>query len=476
MSPTYYLAVDIGASSGRHIIGYLENGQIKIREVYRFVNRLYKRNGSLCWDFELLFTEILNGLKKCKEENMVPVSMGIDTWGVDFVLLDENDKVLGDTVGYRDPRTEGIADEILKIVPEEELYGRTGIQRASFNTINQLWAIKKKNPEYLAAAKRFLMTPEYFNFLLTGKAMNEYTIASTTQMVDAKKATWDFELMEKLGYPTAIFGKLNAPGTSVGHFKKEIAEAVGFDCEVVLPCTHDTGSAVVSLPMAEGDSGFDSVFISSGTWSLVGAERVEPDCSVKSMKLNFSNEGGYDLRYRYLKNIMGLWMIQSVKRELAEQGESYSFDQLCDMAKAEADFPSVLDVDSTIFLAPDCMRDAIVDYCRKTGQKVPENNGQILSAIYKSLAGTYARVADDLEELTGSRFHSIKLVGGGCHDDYLSQLTANLSGRKVYAGPSEATSLGNLCVQMIKAGELENLRHAREKIHDSFAIKEFTKQ
>ncbi len=475
MSLNYYLAVDIGASSGRHIIGYMENGQIKIKEMYRFVNRLYKKNGYLCWDFDLLFTEILNGLKKCREENMIPVSMGIDTWGVDFVLLDENDKVIGDTVGYRDPRTEGAAEEIFSLIPEEELYARTGIQKVNFNTVNQLWAIKKKNPEYLKAAKRFLMVPEYFNFLLTGRAMNEYTNASTTQMVNAKKATWDFELMEKLGYPTHIFGKLNAPGTSVGCFKKEIVDTVGFDCEVVLPASHDTASAVVSLPMGKDDSGFDSVFISSGTWSLVGIERVEPDCSVKSMKLNFTNEGGYDLRYRYLKNIMGLWMIQSVKRELADKGETYTFDQLCDMAQAEADFPSVLDVDSQVFMAPESMLEAIVEYCRKTGQKVPENNGQILAAIYKSLAGAYARIANDLEDLTGTRFHSIKLVGGGCHDDYLNRLTAQLSGRKVYAGPSEATSIGNLCVQMIKAGELENLRHAREKIHDSFAIKEYTK-
>ena len=475
MACNYYLAVDIGASSGRHIIGYLENGLIKTKEMYRFTNRLYKKNGYLCWDFELLFTEILNGLKKCKEENMIPSSMGIDTWGVDFVLLDENNKVIGDTVSYRDPRTKGADEEIFKIVPEEELYARTGIQRVDFNTINQFWAIKKNHPEYFERAKRFLMTPEYFNFLLTGVCMNEYTNASTTQMVNAKKATWDFELMEKLGYPTSIFGKLNSPGTSVGMFKKEIVEMVGFDCEVVLPCTHDTGSAVLSLPMGKGDSGFDSVFISSGTWSLVGIERSEPDCSAQSMKLNFSNEGGYDLRYRYLKNIMGLWMIQSVKRELEEKGEKYTFDELCDMAIAEEGFPSRLDVDSTIFLAPDSMIEAIKDYCAKTSQKVPENNGQLLSAIYQSLAGTYARVADDLEKMTGTKFHSIKIVGGGCNDEYLSRLTARLSGRKVYAGPKEATSIGNLCAQMIKAGELENLRHAREKIHDSFAVKEYAK-
>ena len=474
MACNYYLAVDIGASSGRHIIGYLENGLIKTKEMYRFTNRLYKKNGYLCWDFDLLFTEILNGLKKCREENMIPTTMGIDTWGVDFVLLDENNKVIGDTVAYRDPRTKGADEEIFKLVPEEELYGRTGIQRVDFNTINQFWAIKKTNPEYFERAKRFLMTPEYFNFLLTGVCMNEYTNASTTQMVDAKKATWDFELMEKLGYPTSIFGKLNSPGTSVGMFKKEIVEMVGFDCEVVLPCTHDTGSAVLSLPMGKGDSGFDSVFISSGTWSLVGIERSEPDCSVESMKLNFSNEGGYDLRYRYLKNIMGLWMIQSVKRELEEKGEKYTFDELCDMAIAEESFSSKLDVDSTIFLAPDSMIEAIKDYCRNTSQKVPENVGQILSAIYQSLAGTYARVADDLEKMTGTKFHSIKIVGGGCNDEYLSRLTARISGRKVYAGPKEATSIGNLCAQMIKAGELENLRHAREKIHDSFSVKEYT--
>lgn len=475
MSCNYYLAVDIGASSGRHILGYMENGKIKIQEVYRFSNRLYKRNGHLCWDLELLFCEILNGLKKCKEIGCVPVSMGIDTWGVDFVLLDDQDRVLGDTVGYRDPRTEGADEEIFQFIPEQELYAHTGIQRVNFNTINQLWALKKEHPEYLQAAKRFLMVPEYFNFLLTGRAMNEYTNASTTQMVNAKTGTWDFELMERLGYPTGIFGKINAPGTVVGAFKPEIAQAVGFDCQVVLPCTHDTASAVLSLPMGKGDSGFDSVFISSGTWSLVGIERTEPDCSPKSMQLDFSNEGGYDMRYCYLKNVMGLWMIQSVKKELAEQGLKYSFDDLCDLAIAEADFPSRLNVNGGDFMAPDSMLEAIVEHCRKTGQPVPENNGQILAAIYNSLSQTYADIADDLEKLTGTKFHSIKLVGGGCNDDYLNRLTAQASGRKVYAGPGEATSIGNLCAQMIQAGELENLRHAREKIHESFAVKEYTK-
>ena len=473
MSSNYYLAVDLGASSGRHILGCIENGTIRTREIYRFPNRLYKREGKLCWDYGLLFTEILNGLKKCREEGVVPVSVAVDTWGVDFVLLDENDCVLGDTVAYRDPRTVGLDAEVFSVVSEQELYSRTGIQRQNFNTIYQLWAVKKENPEHLAAAKRFLMTPEYFNFLLTGRAMNEYTIASTTQLVNAKSATWDYDLMEKLGFPTGIFGKLNAPGTVVGRFRPEISQMVGFDCDVVLAASHDTASAVVSLPMSKDDTGFDSVFISSGTWSLVGIERPEPDCGAESMRLNFTNEGGFDMRFRFLKNIMGLWMIQSVRRELADKGQKYTFDELCELAEAEESFPSRLDVDSTHFLAPESMIDAISDYCASTSQKVPENIGQTLAAIYLSLSETYARIADDLEKLTGSRFRSIKLVGGGCHDDYLNRLTARASGRKVCAGPSEATAVGNLCAQMIRAGELENLRHAREKIFESFSVKEY---
>lgn len=293
----YYLAIDIGASSGRHILGWVDKGKIRIEEIYRFKNQLEKRNGHLCWDLAHLFQEVLSGLRKCKALDRVPVSVGIDTWGVDFVLLDENGAVLGDTVAYRDGRTKGMDEEVYRVVPEAALYARNGIQKQLFNSIYQLMAIKKETPDILARAARFLMIPEYLNYRLTGVAKNEYTNATTTQLVCAKTQEWDTALMEKLGLPAGIFGPLCLPKTTVGSFSKEIEEQVGFQSEVVLPATHDTGSAVMAVPTNDDNS----IYLSSGTWSLMGIERLIPHCTEMSRLHNFTNEGGYHHRYRYLK-------------------------------------------------------------------------------------------------------------------------------------------------------------------------------
>ncbi|MBR6395407.1 MAG: rhamnulokinase, partial [Lachnospiraceae bacterium] len=303
----YYLAVDIGASSGRHILGCVENGKIKYEEVYRFENGPVKRNGHMCWEMDRLFNEIVNGMKACKGLGKIPVSMGIDTWGVDFVLLDKEDNIIGDTVCYRDERTAGIDSEVYKIIPEDKLYARTGIQKQIFNTIYQLMAIKEKEPENLAKAESFLMVPDYFNFLLTGVKKQEYTNATTGQLVDTNTKQWDRQLIKRLGLPAGIFKELSMPGTFVGRLLPEIQKRVGYDLDVILPGTHDTASAVLAVPMEKGDS----VYISSGTWSLMGIERSEADCSERARECNFTNEGGYEGRFRFLKNIMGLWMIQS---------------------------------------------------------------------------------------------------------------------------------------------------------------------
>lgn len=462
----YYLAIDIGASSGRHILGHVEQGKMVLEEIYRFENGMESKEGNACWNLKSLFENIKAGIKKCKEIGKIPVSMGIDTWAVDYVLLDEQDRVLGETYGYRDKRTKGMDEEVYKMISEEDLYERTGIQKQIFNTIYQLMATKKEHPEHLEKAKTFLMLPDYFQFLLTGNKVSEYTNATSTQLVDAKTNEWDMALIETLGYPKEMFLPLSQPGTLVGNFTKEIQEDVGFDCQVILVATHDTGSAVMAVPTTSDEC----LYISSGTWSLMGIENQKAICHEESRQKNFTNEGGYNYRYRYLKNIMGLWMIQSVRHELED---AYSFAELCEMAEENITFPSRVDVNDEAFLAPDDMRAAIQAYCRKSGQKVPESIGEIATVIYQSLAESYAETTMEIETITGKSYDTIHIVGGGSNAAYLNQLTAEKAKRKVLAGPSEATAIGNLMAQMIEGNVFTDLKAARKCVYESFEIKEF---
>ena len=458
----YYLAVDIGASSGRHMLASMKDGKMHLEEVYRFPNGMDDKNGTLCWDVDRLFTEIKNGLKKCKEIGKIPVSMAIDTWGVDYVLLDKDDRILGDTVGYRDSRTEGMDEKVYEVIPQDELYARTGIQKQIFNTVYQLMAVKESHPEYLEQAENILMIPDYFHFLLTGVKKNEYTNATTGQLVSPKTNDWDYELIEMLGYDPKMFRPVSMPGTVVGDFTEEVQKEVGFNCTVVLPATHDTGSAVLAVPTNDDDA----VYISSGTWSLMGIERKEADCSMESMKANFTNEGGYDHRFRYLKNIMGLWMIQSVKKEFTED---LSFAQICEMASKET-IPSIVDCNDDCFLAPKSMIKAVQDFCSRTGQQVPETVGEISSVIYNSLAKCYGDTVQEIEEITGKKYSTIYVVGGGSNAGYLNELTAKYTGKKVSAGPSEATAIGNVIVQMLHDGVFKDLPEARTCVRESFDV------
>ncbi len=458
----YYLAVDIGASSGRHMLASMKDGKMQLEEAYRFPNGMDDKNGTLCWDVDRLFAEIKNGLKKCKELGKIPVSMAIDTWGVDYVLLDKDDRILGDTVGYRDSRTEGMDEKVYEVIPQEELYARTGIQKQIFNTVYQLMAVKESHPEYLEQAESILMIPDYFHFLLTGVKKNEYTNATTGQLVSPKTNDWDYELIEMLGYNPEMFRPVSMPGTVVGDFTEEVQKEVGFNCTVVLPATHDTGSAVLAVPTNDDDA----VYISSGTWSLMGIEREEADCSVESMKANFTNEGGYDHRFRYLKNIMGLWMIQSVKKEFTED---LSFAQICEMASKET-IPSIVDCNDDCFLAPKSMIQAVQDFCRRTGQQVPETVGEISFVIYNSLAKCYGDTVQEIEEITGKKYSAIYVVGGGSNAGYLNELTAKYTGKKVSAGPSEATAIGNVIVQMLHDGVFKDLPEARTCVRESFDV------
>lgn len=434
-----FIAIDIGASSGRHIAGCMKDGKMIYEEVYRFPNGCIEKNGHKCWDIDALKENVINGLKKCGEIYKTPISIGIDTWGVDFVLLDENMNMLGDAVAYRDDRTKESLNQVYHIIKEDELYHRTGIQKQPFNTIYQLMWVKN-NTDYMKRAKHFLMIPDYLNYILTGVITNEYTNATTTQLVNPITKDFDYELIERLGYNKDIFSKPVMPGMVIGKLRKEIEEKIGFNCNVIAPATHDTGSAVASIIP---DNNEKYIYISSGTWSLMGVETEEYHGDEKSRLHNFTNEGGIGGKIRYLKNIMGLWMIQQVKKE---ENDRYSFEELCKMAE-DADIDTIVDCNSEMFLAPESMKEAINKYCTDNNLKGPHNTGETAKVIYNSLAKCYESTLKEIEEMTGICYDSIYIVGGGVKAGYLNRLTEKYTGKKVKEGPSEATALGNLRVQ-----------------------------
>ena len=469
-----HLAVDIGASSGRHIVGQVVDGRMELTEVYRFENGLAHKGGHLCWDIDALAESVVAGLAATKEAGFTPATVGIDTWAVDYVLLDKDDRRLGDCVGYRDARTDGVRDalELAGILSFDEHYARTGIQYQQFNTAYQLCALSRENREHLDNATAMLMVPDYLNWVLTGKKAQEYTNASTTALVNAQTCDWDDELIDRLNLPWDVFQPIRMPGEKLGHLRPAIAERVGFDAEVVLVASHDTGSAWLAVPARDERA----VYFSSGTWSLVGVENRTPICTHESAAANFTNEGGYERRYRYLKNIMGLWMIQNVRKELGEKtGTAPTWDELVKAAEQTraAGFHAVVDADDPEFLAPASMLAALRAVCERSGQSVPATMGEYALTVYDSLADDYARTIDQMRKLTGVNYTSINIVGGGSNNGYLNQATADACGLPVFAGPTEGTALGNLMVQFIYAGEYASLEEARIAIKKSFEIKEY---
>ena len=467
-----YLAVDIGASSGRHILGHVENGKIVLEEVYRFPNSQIRRDGHDCWDIDALVASVKAGIDKALELGPV-ASVGLDTWGVDFVLLDADGNRCSDAVAYRDARPAGAAEEIERdVMSFEDLYARTGIQKTSFNTIYQLWALKKEHPEQLAKAAHFLTVPEYLNYRLTGNIVHEYTDSSTTSLLDAAKKTWDLDLIEKLGLPTSIFGELAMPGATVGEYR---------GVPVVLPALHDTGSAYLAVPARDDRA----VYLSSGTWSLLGVENDRPITNVESCRTNFTNEGGAWGRYRYLKNIMGLWMIQSVRRELngeeyvvgkgraatlaalgllADYREraGYTFGALSEAARGAAT-AALVDVNDPRFMNPPSMIGEVIAAADEKGVTLA-TVGEVVRCIYESLANCYADAIRQLSGLTGKTYTSLNVVGGGSQDAFLNELTARATALEVVTGPIEGTAVGNLIVQMIAGGEFADLAAARAAI------------
>lgn len=479
----YYLAIDIGASSGRHILGSVEQGRIVLEEIYRFENRQRYLRGHDCWDVEEIYRQIVLGLKCCAQRGKIPETMAIDTWAVDFVLVSADGQRIGDAVTYRDKRTEHADTAWEDVLPFEKLYAETGIQRQKFNTVYQLLALKEEHPEQIAEADRMLMIPDYLNYLLTGKMAQEYTVASSTGLLHATRRDWDRALIRRAGLPDRLFGELSFPGTILGGLREELREELGFDCQAILSASHDTASAFLAVPSESRES----VYLSSGTWSLLGVENTEPVIHPAGMAANFTNEGGAYGTYRYLKNIMGLWMLQGLLREV--NGEAYmqgrqqvtrerigrklDFPTLAALAEEAEDFQSVVDVDDAGFLAPDSMSQAIRDYCRRSGQVEPQTVGETAQCIYRSLSRRYAEAIGELEKLNHITYRGINIVGGGCQDSYLNRLTAAATGIPVYAGPVECTALGNLLVQMIAAGEFCDIHAARAAVKDSFEIVEY---
>ena len=448
----YYLAVDIGASGGRHILGHVAEGKIVTEEVHRFPNGAVKKGGRLVWEWERLFTEIKAGMKKCKELGKVPVSMGIDCFGVDFALLDGQGNLIGETVSYRDSRTEGMAES--GRIDKEWLYQKTGKPVGDIHSLYQLMCIRDTSDE-LERAERFLHLPDYFNYLLTGIAANEYTNSETALLINPKTRDFDSEILEKAGIPEKLFEKPLMPMTVLGDLTEAVQKEVGYNCKVVLPPTHDTISAFLTV-----DTDEENLFISSGTWSMMGAFVKEPLLAKEGMEKGYSNMYIREGVTAYVKGITGLWMIQSVKKEL---NDKYGWEEMYRMA-ANSDYVEAIDVDDACFMAPESMIEAVKEHLRKTKGEAPEGIDAILNAIYHGLAKKYAQVAEELEALTGKNCNRIQIVGGGSKNLYLNDLTAKYSRKTVYTGPSEATALGNLIAQMVAMNEFASVEEAKKAI------------
>lgn len=463
------LAFDFGASSGRAIIGCFDGDKITLEEVHRFSNDPVSVGGTVYWDVLRLFYEIKQGIIKAKIAGGFD-SIGIDTWGVDFGLIDSEGKLMENPVHYRDARTVGLVDETFKTMPKEKLYGITGIQFMELNTLFQLISLKKYRPWMLERADKMLFMPDLFGYMLTGKMCAEYSIASTSQLIDLDKRTWSKEILDAFGIKESVFAPLVQPGTVLGELSKEVCEECGVDpVPVISVCGHDTQSAITSVPCEDGDF----AFLSSGTWSLFGTELDKPIVNETSMNINITNEGGFDGSTGFLKNIIGLWLIQESRRQWKREGKEYSYADLEKLALAAEPFKCFIDPDAPEFVPHGNIPERVREFCRKTGQFVPETVGEIMRCIYESLAMKYRLTFEKLRECTERDYPVIHVIGGGTKDGLLCQMTANSCDRTVKAGPIEATVMGNVAVQLMSDGSVKNIGQARKIVADSSELKTF---
>ena len=463
------LAFDFGASSGRAIIGTFENGKISLEEIHRFDNGPVLMNGGFYWDLPKLFHEVKQGLIKAEKYGYE--SIGIDTWGVDYALITLDGLLLGNPYNYRDERTIPVFEKIKETIGESKLYKMTGIQNMNINTLYQLLETKENHPDFYALADRLILMPDLFGYLLTGKVYAERSMASTTQLLDPYTKDWNKKLIDKLGLDITKFPELVDSGTQIAPIKEEICKELDITPKMLTAIAgHDTASAVVAVPAKVKDF----VYISCGTWSLFGTELDEPCITEMSAEMNITNEGGHNRTTRFLKNIIGLWMIQETRRQFKREGKDYSYADMEKMARESKAMQCFIDPDDPRFTPPGNQIQRIREFCQETGQYVPETDGEIIRCIYESLAMKYKYTFENLQKCTGKTFEAIHMVGGGTKDGFLCQMTADATNVPVIAGPIEATAAGNIAVQLIAAGEIKDLKEAREIIADSFSVQEFT--
>jgi rhamnulokinase len=468
MSALSMLALDLGAESGRAMLGQFDGERLRLTETHRFPNTPVRLPDGLYWDILRLWSEVRQGIALTKESHAPALaSIGIDTWAVDFCLLDRNGKLLSNPHHYRDSRTDGMLDAAFRRVPRAEIFERTGIQFLQINSLYQLLAMAAEDSPVLASAETFLTIPDLLNCWLTGQAVCEFTNATTTQCYDPREGHWAVEMLQKLGIPARIFPQIVPPGTDLGSLLPYISDEMGSDPEtrptVIAPACHDTGSAVVAVPAAAPHF----AWISSGTWSVMGAEVTEPIIDEPSLQYNFTNEGGVSDTFRFSKNVMGLWLVQECRRTWAQQAEAYSYDELTGMAAQAEPFVAIVDPDHGEFFKPGDMPARIREFCRETGQPVPEGKGAIVRCALEGIALKYRWVLERLEEMLGHRLEPLYIVGGGTQNRLLSQFTADAIDRQVITGPVEATATGNILMQMVALGQINSLEEGRQLVRNS---------
>ncbi|WP_010584274.1 rhamnulokinase [Schlesneria paludicola] len=477
MAEQVYLAIDLGAESGRVMAGMFDGQKIRLEELHRFSNGPVNVGDTMRWDVLRLWSQIQVGLQKAAArfgQNIV--SVGVDTWGVDFVLLSKTGEMLGQPYHYRDARTRGVMDLAFQRVPRAEVFANTGLQFMEINSLYQLIVMNQTNPELMGLADKFLMMPDFFHWLLSGSRVVEFTNATTSQMYHPTQRNWSVEMLRKLGLPTHMLPEVVGPGTRLGRLREDVARRAGLPrLDVVAPATHDTGAAIAAVPTDRTGSG-NWAYISSGTWSLMGLELPHAVLTPRALELNVTNEGGIDGTYRLLKNIMGLWLVQECRKSFERNGSPYDYGLLAQVARDARPFRAFVNPDAPEFLAPHDMPEAMRDWCRATNQEIPDTDGGLVRCALESLALKYRMVLGWLEELSGHKVEVIHIVGGGTQNELLNQFTANATGRPVITGPVEATALGNVLVQARTSGSVGSLSQIREIVRASCTMQRYEPQ